>query len=391
MADVRYASRDDVGPSADAPTRGVELTDASRTDVPMPSWPMLGALRKVALVVWKNLQLRGNRPTATILEVVFPLIAFVALAVMTPRNEYFDAPYFPGVPWMPPACVLQFESRPERVVLAEGVNAGTAKALAPEVCPGAGAPRRAARHGAFRAGHRGDARADARRVRAQVRPPGIERVAYGFTTPTKKTKTPRTPEHFAKPTSSSTRTPPASRSAACSLEGYADEARMARARGGSGGWRRRRVGDGGGVAVRAEDGVVVGYETRARGPRDEGARDAGTVSGMSSFPSREPGTSRLSPRDVTTIAPRRDGVPAVPLPPVYQTSAYAFVAKFLPLAVAATWTYTLLVCAGNVAYERETGLEASARAFGLPCGRTGRDTAWRARYFSARLCFAAPR
>lgn len=100
MADVRYASRDDVGPSADAPTRGVELTDASRTDVPMPSWPMLGALRKVALVVWKNLQLRGNRPTATILEVVFPLIAFVALAVMTPRNEYFDAPYFPGVPWL---------------------------------------------------------------------------------------------------------------------------------------------------------------------------------------------------------------------------------------------------------------------------------------------------
>ena len=360
MADVRYASRDDVGPSADAPTRGVELTDASRTDVPMPSWPMLGALRKVALVVWKNLQLRGNRPTATILEVVFPLIAFVALAVMTPRNEYFDAPYFPGVPWMPPACVLQFGVPVPSALLAEGVNAGTAKALAPEVCPGAG--HLAGPHVTVLFAPDTEATRALMRAACELRyaPPGIERVAYGFTT-------------LAGAAGAGTREADvfideddASRSAACSLEGYADEARMARAAAeaadGVGGASATAVA----FAVRAEDGVVVGYEIRARA--DQGTKALEMQERLGDVFVSLAGTGDVTAvsADVTTTAPIATAFRRFPLPPVYQTSTYAFVAKFLPLAVAATWTYTLLVCAGNVAYERETGLEASMRAFGLP-------------------------
>jgi ABC-type multidrug transport system ATPase subunit len=361
MADVRYASRDDVGPSSDAPTRGVELTDASeRTDVPMPSWPMLGALRKVALVVWKNLQLRGNRPTATILEVVFPLIAFVALAVMTPRNEYFDAPYFPGVPWMPPACVLQFGIPVPSALLAEGVSAETAKALAPEVCPGAG--HLAGPHVTVLFAPDTEATRALMRAACELRyaPPGIERVAYGFTT-------------LAGAAGAETSQADvfvdeddASRSAACSLEGYADEAQMARAA------AEAADSDGGASAtavafeVRAEDGVVAGYEIRARA--DQGTKALEMQERLGDVFASLAGTGDVTAvsADVTTTAPTAMAFRRFPLPPVYQTSTYAFVAKFLPLAVAATWTYTLLVCAGNVAYERETGLEASMRAFGLP-------------------------
>ena len=326
----------------------------------MPSWPMLGALRKVALVVWKNLQLRGNRPTATILEVVFPLIAFVALAVMTPRNEYFDAPYFPGVPWMPPACVLQFGVPVPSALLAEGVNAGTAKALAPEVCPGAG--HLAGPHVTVLFAPDTEATRALMRAACELRyaPPGIERVAYGFTT-------------LAGAAGAGTREADvfideddASRSAACSLEGYADEAQMARAAAeaadGAGGASATAVA----FAVRAEDGVVVGYEIRARA--DQGTKALEMQERLGDVFVSLAGTGDVTAvsADVTTTAPIATAFRRFPLPPVYQTSTYAFVAKFLPLAVAATWTYTLLVCAGNVAYERETGLEASMRAFGLP-------------------------
>ena len=368
MADVRYASRDDVGPSSDAPTRGVELTDASeRTDVPMPSWPMLGALRKVALVVWKNLQLRGNRPTATILEVVFPLIAFVALAVMTPRNEYFDAPYFPGVPWMPPACVLQFGIPvPSALLATSGVSAETAKALAPEVCPGAG--HLAGPHVTVLFAPDTEATRALMRAACELRyaPPGIERVAYGFTTlagaagvVTNETNEADVFVDFPDD---------ASLLAACSLEGYADEAQMARAA------AEAASDSDGGVSVtavafevRAEDDLVTGYEIRARA--DEGTKALEMQERLGDVFVSLAGIGDVTTvsADVTSNAPTAMAFRGpFPLPPVYQTSTYAFVAKFLPLAVAATWTYTLLVCAGNVAYERETGLEASMRAFGLP-------------------------
>ena len=54
-----------------------------------------------------------------------------------------------------------------------------------------------------------------------------------------------------------------------------------------------------------------------------------------------------------------------PLAPVYPASTYAFVARFLPLAVVVSWVYTLILCAAGVAGEREQGLEAAMRALGL--------------------------
>lgn len=332
----------------------------------MPSWPMLGALRKVALVVWKNLQLRGNRPTATILEVVFPLIAFVALAVMTPRNEYFDAPYFPGVPWMPPACVLQFGIPvPSALLATSGVSAETAKALAPEVCPGAG--HLAGPHVTVLFAPDTEATRALMRAACELRyaPPGIERVAYGFTTLAGAagvvTNETNADVDFPDDASSSLL-------AACSLEGYADEAQMARAAAEAAG-----DSDGGAISatavafeVRAEDGVVAGYEIRARA--DQGTKALEMQERLGDVFASLAGIGDVTAvsADVSSNAPTAMAFRRFPLPPVYQTSTYAFVAKFLPLAVAATWTYTLLVCAGNVAYERETGLEASMRAFGLP-------------------------
>ena len=65
---------------------------------PCAAWigPKWDVARQLGLCVWKNLTLRLNRPTATILEIVCPLIAFVTLSVLTPRNEYFNADYTPG-------------------------------------------------------------------------------------------------------------------------------------------------------------------------------------------------------------------------------------------------------------------------------------------------------
>ena len=390
MADVRYASRDDVGKSANGPVSGIEPTE----DVPVPSWPMLVALRKVSLVVWKNLQLRGNRPVATILEVVFPLIAFVALSVMTPRNEYFDASYFPGVPWMPPACVLQYDVPVPSALLADGVSAETAQALAPELCPGAG--HLAGPHVTVLFAPDTEATRALMRAACELRyaPPGIERVAYGFTTLAGAEETflreDDEDEEEAPEASSSRRrrrhllfgpsdpppgppSPPAPPAPpawpACSPEGYADEERMARAAAagaGGGGAAATAVA----FATREGDGAVVGYEIRTS------ADDAGTTRALEMqerlgdvFASLAgTGDARAVSADLATAdgAPTATAFRRFPLPPVYPTSTYAFVAKFLPLAVAATWTYTLLVCAGNVAYERETGLEASMRAFGLP-------------------------
>ena len=45
-----------------------------------------------------------------------------------------------------------------------------------------------------------------------------------------------------------------------------------------------------------------------------------------------------------------------------------FIAKFLPLAVVVSWTYTLVACSSNVAGERELGLEAAMRAMGTRNG-----------------------
>ena len=57
--------------------------------------PAFDLAHQLWLCTWKNLKLRGNRPVATILEIVCPLVAFVALTVLAPRNDYFDAPYAP--------------------------------------------------------------------------------------------------------------------------------------------------------------------------------------------------------------------------------------------------------------------------------------------------------
>ena len=368
MAVVQFASPDDVGKSANDPVRGVEPA----VDVPVPSWPILGALRKVSLVVWKNLQLRGNRPVATILEVVFPLIAFVALSVMTPRNEYFDALYFPGVPWMPPACVLQFDVPVPTSLLAEGVHAETTRALTPELCPGAG--HLAGPHVTVPFAPDTEATRALMRAACELRyaPPGIERVAYGFTTlaGAEGARDGFDDEDVSGEEDAPRASPLASPTwhtwPACSPEGYADEEGMARAAAaaaGAGGATATAVA----FSVREDDGTVVGYEIRTRA--DEETRALEMQERLGDVFASLAGTGDA--REVSSDLATRDAPPATafrrfPLPPVYPTSAYAFVAKFLPLAVAATWTYTLLVCAGNVAHERETGLEASMRSFGVP-------------------------
>ena len=134
---TRVMGGEDVNGGVGVTAMEKEQVDVKPFDVPspdddltVPSWPIADAFRQVLLVVWKNVQLRGNRPLATILEVLFPLIAFVALAVLTPRNEYFDAGYSPNAPWMPPACVLQHDVP---------TNLTTIDAnLIPTVCPDAG-------------------------------------------------------------------------------------------------------------------------------------------------------------------------------------------------------------------------------------------------------------
>ena len=368
MAGVQFASPDDVGKSANDPVRGVEPA----VDVPVPSWPILGALRKVSLVVWKNLQLRGNRPVATILEVVFPLIAFVALSVMTPRNEYFDAQYFPGVPWMPPACVLQFDVPVPTSLLAEGVHAETTRALTPELCPGAG--HLAGPHVTVPFAPDTEATRALMRAACELRyaPPGIERVAYGFTTlaGAEGARDGFDDEDVSGEEDAPRASPLASPTwhawPACSPEGYADEEGMARAAAaaaGAGGATATAVA----FSVREDDGTVVGYEIRTRADEETRAlemqeRLGDVLASLAGTGDAREGSSDLATRD----APPATAFRRFPLPPVYPTSAYAFVAKFLPLAVAATWTYTLLVCAGNVAHERETGLEASMRSFGVP-------------------------
>ena len=53
-------------------------------------------IRQLRLVFWKSMKLREGSPVGTLLELLLPLVAFVALAVLCPRNEYFDSGYIPG-------------------------------------------------------------------------------------------------------------------------------------------------------------------------------------------------------------------------------------------------------------------------------------------------------
>jgi hypothetical protein len=65
--------------------------DDDDDDPPTPCMAWFGSKRNVArqlwLCTWKNLMLRMNRPVASTLELLCPLIVFVALSVLTPRNE----------------------------------------------------------------------------------------------------------------------------------------------------------------------------------------------------------------------------------------------------------------------------------------------------------------
>ena len=389
---TRVMGGEDVNGGVGVTAMEKEQVDVKPFDVPspdddltVPSWPIADAFRQVLLVVWKNVQLRGNRPLATILEVLFPLIAFVALAVLTPRNEYFDAGYSPNAPWMPPACVLQHDVP---------TNLTTIDAnLIPTVCPDAGHLQGPHVIVPFAP--------DTDEVRLlmtaacelRYHPPGVDIVGYSHTTVSKrrrllswegksasggssavKSSSTKMSDTFRRrllfgpsdppsgpPSPPSPPAPPAW--PACSLQGYADQETMARAvQNGAAGGRSNAVA----VFFTANETEISGYEIRGHSNSDPAVLEmqerlgdvfvalagTGDIATLSTTLAQNPPTANLYRQ--------------FPLEPVYPAGAFTFVAKFLPLAVVVTWTYTLLVCAGGVAYEREKGLEAAMRACGLP-------------------------
>ena len=98
--------------------------------------PKREAARRLWLCATKTLKLRANRPAAMLLEIAFPLVVFVALSVLSPRNEYFGQAYVPGSDLIPPACVLHFDV-PDVPALDDDAmppkEPGTR--VTPEVCP----------------------------------------------------------------------------------------------------------------------------------------------------------------------------------------------------------------------------------------------------------------
>jgi hypothetical protein len=139
---------------------------------------------------------------------------------------------------------------------------------------------------------------------------------------------------------------------ACTPVGYASEEAMLAAvvgdDAGGGGYR-------GAIAVSFDQDIIAGgYTIHASAEADVAALELQERI-SEAYVAAGAAASSSSP------APALFAVPTMwrsfPLPPVYPSSTYAFVARFLPLAVVVSWVYTLILCAGGVAGEREKGLE----------------------------------
>jgi hypothetical protein len=366
---------------AEDPVGGVSVTEVIATpgsDTPadasdeteMPSWPLLQAVWMVFLVVKKNLQLRSNRPTATILEVLFPLVAFVALAVLTPRNEYFDAAYTPAAPWMPPACVLQ-HALPTSLNGTEVIPA----ALIPKVCPGAG--HLSGPHVVVPFAPDTNATRYLMRAICELRyaPPGVDVVGYSHTTMATrgssdnkismalpKSSSSANPVSASETNAFSDETasrrkllfgpsqsppgppappspPPAPSWPACTPTGYVDEETMARAvaNGAAGGHA-----DAVAIFFALDDetgGAISKYEIRAAADADNRALEMQERIGDVFVALAGTGSIIDVATTLTTNPPTPNMYRQFPMDPVYATGAFTFVAKFLPLTLVVTCTY----------------------------------------------------
>ena len=368
-------------------------------DAPAPCmvWfgPKLDVARQLRLCVWKNMTLRLNRPVASLMEILVPLVAFVALSVLTPRNDYFNAGgHIPGSNLIPPACVLHPDvPRPNfPTINREEAASPILDAMTPGVCLGAGEFVGPFKQVPFSP--------DTEATRALMRAacelrwysPSVEVVDDGFSpysTPAgtrgggggnssggggnnvnsssgsgrrraaarrllfdqeEKDFTPALAPPMASPA------PPSW--PACTPVGYPSEASMLAAVVGGdaagGGYRATLA-----VSFDAGGNLAGGYTIRTSDDSDMVALE---------FQERI-SNAFVAIASVNGTGEVRFAVPTMwrsfPLPPIYPSSTYAFVAKFLPLAVVVSWVYTLILCAGGVAGEREKGLEAAMRALGL--------------------------
>ena len=391
---------------------------------PAMAWlaPKREAARRLWLCATKTLKLRANRPAAMLLEIAFPLVVFVALSVLSPRNEYFGQAYVPGSDLIPPACVLHFDV-PDVPALDDDAmppkEPGTR--VTPEVCPGAGvlAGPHARVHFA----------PDLPAVRALMRAacelrytsPGVElandgwfahpntalgawmeaaleddAASHGNASSYPSDDRRRRRRHLlfgrddpppAPPSPPSPPAPPAW--PACSPVGHADEAALVAAATAEADRRDDADDDGGfaealavvfegfeeGAAAAGSSGVggaplPTSYVIRAHADREtatlelqERLSDAYAAAAEFGLNADAPESTLAGSRSLFAIATLHR---SFPLDPVYPTSTYGFIAKFLPLAVVVSWTYTLVACSSNVAGERELGLEAAMRAMGVP-------------------------
>lgn len=328
--------------------------------------PAFDLAHQLWLCTWKNLKLRGNRPVATILEIVCPLVAFVALTVLAPRNDYFDAPYAPSSSFRPPGCVLHADvpdlvggaSLPDRVPWEADIR--------PTRCAGAGALSGPTTRVHFAPDT--DATRALMRAACEIRysTPGVEMDAD----PLAHAAAGRALDHFTPRGVDAGRSP----WPACTPEGHADEATMLEAIAIERGFRSDDddfdFGDALGVAFDARFGAAdvppASFAVRARADADAAASELHERLLDALVEVLREGSIAVPAWNETTaprVVPRLHRV--FPLEPIYPTSTFAFVARFLPLAVTVSWTYTLVVCAGSVAGERERGLEAAMRAMGV--------------------------